>query len=154
MTTHANTIITQIAQLPKLSMEALWALWDELHDRRPGHHQRTYLESRIAYKLQERAFGELPSHVRRKLELIGETGEVPNHRRRAESELAPGTTLVREFNGITHRVTVMNDGRFEFDGRPFKSLSKVAREITGTVYSGPVFFGLKPTSRERKAARI
>ncbi|MEO7380264.1 MAG: DUF2924 domain-containing protein, partial [Paracoccaceae bacterium] len=82
-----------------------------------------------------------------------ETGEVPNSKRRAESQLAPGTTLVREYNGITHRVKVMEDGRFDLDGRPFNSLSRVAREITGTPYSGPVFFGLKPTSRQRKAAR-
>ena len=153
MTTQANTSIAQIAQLPQLSMESLWALWDELFDRRPGHHHRTYLESRIAYKLQERAFGSLAGHVRRKLEQIGETGEVPNHKRRAESELAPGTTLVREYNGITYRVKVMEDGRFDLNGRPYKSLSKVAREITGSVYSGPVFFGLKPSSRERKAAK-
>ncbi len=153
MTTQANTSIAQIAQLPQLSMESLWALWDELFDRRPGHHHRTYLESRIAYKLQERAFGSLAGHVRRKLEQIGETGEVPNHKRRADSELAPGTTLVREYNGITYRVKVMEDGRFDLNGRPFKSLSKVAREITGSVYSGPVFFGLKPSSRERKAAQ-
>ena len=153
MTTHASTTIAQIAQLPNLSMENLWSLWDDLFDRRPGHHQRTYLESRIAYKLQERAFGGLPGPVRSKLEKIGETGEVPNHKRRAESELTPGTSLVREYNGITHRVKVMEDGRFDLNGRPFKSLSKVAREITGTIYSGPVFFGLKPSSRERKAAR-
>ena len=56
MTTHANATIAQIAQLPQLSMQNLWALWDDLFDRRPGHHQRTYLESRIAYRL-ERAFG-------------------------------------------------------------------------------------------------
>ena len=59
MTTQANTTIAQIAQLPQLPMENLWALWDDLFDRRPGHHQRTYLESRIAYRLQERAFGGL-----------------------------------------------------------------------------------------------
>jgi hypothetical protein len=153
MTTQASTIIAQMAQLPALPMENLWALWDELFDRRPGHHQRTYLESRIAYKLQERAFGGLSGHIRAKLEKIGETGEVPNHKRRGATELAPGTTLVREYNGVTYRVMVMDDGRFELNGHPFKSLSKVAREITGTVYSGPVFFGLKPSSRDRKAAQ-
>ena len=153
MMTQANTTIAQIAQLPNLPMDNLWALWDELFDRRPGHHQRTYLESRIAYKLQERAFGGLPGHVRTKLEKIGETGEVPNHKRRAENELAPGTTLVREYNGITYRVRVLEDSRFDLDGRPFKSLSAVARAITGSVYSGPVFFGLKPSSRDRKAAQ-
>ena len=154
MTTQASTTIAQIAQLTNLSMESIWALWDELFDRRPGHHHRTYLESRIAYKLQERAFGGLPGHVRTKLEKIGETGEMPNHKRRAESELSPGTTLVREYDGITYRVKVMDDGRFDLNGRPFKSLSRVAREITGTVYSGPVFFGLKPSSRERKVAQV
>ena len=153
MTTSATTISAQIAQLPTLPMESLWALWDELFDRRPGHHQRVYLESRIAYRLQERAFGGLPDHVRIKLEKIGQTGIVPNSKRRAECELAPGTTLVREYNGITYRVKVMDDGRFDLDGRPFASLSRVAREITGTPYSGPVFFGLKPTSRQRKAAQ-
>jgi hypothetical protein len=153
MTTQAITPSVQIAQLPHLAMENLWALWDELFERRPGHHHRTYLESRIAYRLQERAYGGLSSHIRRRLEDIGRTGAVPNHKRRAETELSPGTTLIRDFNGITHRVTVMDDGRFDLNGTPFKSLSKVAREITGTAYSGPVFFGLKPTSRERKAAR-
>ena len=154
MTTQASTTIAQIAQLPSLPMDSLWALWDELFDRRPGHHHRTYLESRIAYKLQERAFGGLSGHLRIKLEKIGETGEIPGNKRRAESDLSAGTTLVREYDGVTYRVKVMEDGRFDLNGRPFKSLSKVAREITGTVYSGPVFFGLKPPSRARKAAQI
>ena len=154
MTTQASTTIAQIAQLPSLPMDSLWALWDELFDRRPGHHHRTYLESRIAYKLQERAFGGLSGHLRIKLVKIGETGVIPGHKRRAESDLSAGTTLVREYDGVTYRVKVMDDGRFDLNGRPFKSLSKVAREITGTVYSGPVFFGLKPPSRARKAAQI
>lgn len=153
MTTQHDPVAAQMAQLPHLPMPRLWALWDELFNQRPGHHHRTYLESRIAYKLQERAFGGLPSHVRRKLELIGKTGEVPNHKRRADASLVPGTTLVREYNGITYRVRVLEDGRFDLDGRPFKSLSAVARAITGSVYSGPVFFGLKPSSRDRKAAQ-
>ena len=80
--------------------------------------------------------------------------KVPNQRRRAEGELAPGTTLVREYNGISYRVRVLDDGRFDLDRRPFKSLSAVARVITGTQYSGPVFFGLKPTGRERQAALV
>jgi Protein of unknown function (DUF2924). len=150
LTTQANSIVAQIAQLPQLPMENLWALWDEFFDRRPGHHHRTYLESRIAYKLQERAFGSLPAALRRRLEKIGETGEVPNQKRRSENLLAPGTVMVREYNGLTYRVTVLDDGRFELDGRPYKSLSAVARAITGSTYSGPVFFGLKPSHRDRQ----
>lgn len=150
MTTQANGIVAQIAQLPRLSMENLWVLWDEFFDRRPGHHQRTYIESRIAYKLQERAFGGLPTALRRRLEKIGETGEVPNQKRRTESQIAPGTVMVREYNGLTYRVMVLDDGRFELDGHPYKSLSAVARAITGSTYSGPVFFGLKPSHRDRQ----
>ena len=150
MTTQANSIVAQIAQLPHLPMKNLWALWDEFFDRRPGHHHRTYLESRIAYKLQERAFGGLPATLRRRLEKIGETGEIPNQKRRAESQVAPGTVMVREYNGLTYRVTVLADGRFELEGRPYKSLSAVARAITGASYSGPVFFGLKPSHRDRQ----
>ncbi len=150
MTTHANSVAIQIAQLPDLPMENLWGLWDEFFDRRPGHHHRTYLESRIAYKLQELAFGGLSATIRRRLEKIGETGEVPNQKRRSESTIAPGTMLVREFNGIDHRVTVLDDGCFEYQGNRYKSLTAVARAITGTNYSGPVFFGLKPCHRERR----
>lgn len=149
MTTHAS-IAAQIAQLPQLPMANLWSLWDEFFDRRPGNHHRTYIESRIAYKLQERAFGALPGALRRKLERIGETGEVPNQKRRNESQVTPGTVMVREYNGITYRVMVIDDGRFDLDGRPYKSLSAVARAITGSSYSGPVFFGLKPCHRDRQ----
>lgn len=145
-----TNVTVRIAQLPNLHMQDLWSLWDELFDQRPGHHNRTYLENRIAYKLQERAFGGLTISVRRRLEKIGMTGEVPNHKRRNHTQIAPGATLVREYNGLSYRVTVLEDGRFEFQGQPFKSLSAIARAITGSAWSGPVFFGLKPSSRDRK----
>jgi hypothetical protein len=92
----------------------------------------------------------LQAALRRRLEKIGETGEVPNQKCRAENPIAPGTVMVREYNGLTYRVTVLADGRFEFDNRPYKSLSAVARAITGSSYSGPVFFGLKPSHRDRQ----
>ncbi len=149
MTAQIN-VAAQIAQLPTLPMQNLWALWDEFFDQRPGHHNRPYLESRIAYRLQERAFGGLNPTTKRKLEKIGKTGEVPNHKRRADTQIAPGATLIRQYNGLTYRVAVLDDGRFEFQGKPYKSLSAIARAITGSAWSGPVFFGLKPSSRVRK----
>lgn len=148
--TISTNVTVRIAQLPNLPMQDLWSLWDELFDQRPGHHNRTYLESRIAYKLQERAFGGLTISARRRLEKIGKTGEVPNHKRRSQTQIAPGATLIREYNGLSYRVTVLDDGRFEFQGQPYKSLSAIARAITGSAWSGPVFFGLKPSSRDRK----
>lgn len=77
MTTHASqeTVAARLAQLPYLPMENLWALWDQYFDRRPGHHHRTWLESRLAYKIQEEAFGAMSSSLKRRLEKIGETGD-------------------------------------------------------------------------------
>ena len=146
MTTHASqeSVAARLAQLPYLPMENLWALWD--------HHHRTWLESRLAYKIQEEAFGAMSSSLKRRLEKIGETGEVPNQKRRAENQLAPGATLIREYNGIAHQVKVLDDGRFEYQARAYKSLSGVAKAITGTAWSGPAFFGLRQPAPKRQGA--
>ena len=86
MTTHAGpadpaTVAARVAQLPHLPMDSLWALWDEYFEERPKHHHRTWLESRLAYRIQERAFGALKPATRRKLEEIGETGILPRQLR-------------------------------------------------------------------------
>ena len=77
MTAHAQPTITSVAArvagLPHLSMGDLWKLWDEHFDERPAHHHRVWLETRLAYKIQERAFGGLKPSLRKKLEDIGET---------------------------------------------------------------------------------
>lgn len=109
MTTHASkeAVAARLAQLPYLPMENLWALWYQYFDRRPGHHHRTWLESRLAYKIQEEAFSAMSSSLKRRLEKIGETGEAPNQKRRAGNQLAPDATLIREYNGIAHLVKVL-----------------------------------------------
>lgn len=61
--------------------------------------------------------------------------------------------LTRIFRDVEYRIVVTPDGDYDFDGRRFQSLSKIAREITGTPWSGPVFFGLKPTAAARKASK-
>lgn len=147
----AGHIAEQIAQLPYLPMENLWALWDQLFEQRPNHRNRTYLETRLAYRLQERAFGGLSPSVRRRLEQIGETGIVPRLSQREANSLLPGTLLTREYDGVVHRVVVRGPGDFEHQGRRYKSLSAIARAITGTQWSGPAFFGLKVSRRGDKA---
>lgn len=156
MTAHApnpneSGVAARIAQLPDLPMDGLWALWDEYFDERPNHHHRTWLESRLAYKIQERAFGGLRPALKRKLEQIGETGILPARLQREADRLLPGTTLTRIHDDIEHRVLVHGPRDFEYDGRRFKSLTAVARHITGTQWSGPVFFGLKPGHRKEPA---
>ena len=113
MTTHASppdaaSVAARVAQLPHLPMDNLWALWDQHFDERPNHHHRTWLESRLAYKIQERAFGGLKGSVRRKLEEIGETGLLPARLRREADRLLPGTILTRVYDDVEHQVLVLS----------------------------------------------
>lgn len=155
MTAHAapnTSVALQIARLPHLSMEDLWQLWDEYFDERPSHHHRGWLESRLAYKIQERAFGGLKPSLRKKLEEIGETGLLPKQLRGDAQRLLPGTVLTRVFDDVEHRVLVRAANDFEYQGQRFKSLSAVARHITGTQWSGPLFFGLKTPAAKKVMA--
>lgn len=96
----------------------------------------------IAYEVQARHYGGLRPAVKRRLDKIagGQTGGAADGAARAPV-LDPGVRLVREWNGVTHTVTVTDDG-FEWQGHRYGSLSEIAREITGARWSGPRFFGL------------
>ena len=153
MTTHAPlpdtaTVSARIAQLSLLPMDSIWAMWDEHFDQRPNHHHRTWLESRLAYKLQERALGSLKVSVRRKLESIGETGVLPKNLQREADRLLPGTILTRIYDDVEHQVLVRGVGDVEDRGQRFTGLTAVARVITGCPWSGPLFFGLKTRSKQ------
>lgn len=140
-----TSVAAQVATLPSLPIKELWALWDRYFPRRPGKPNRDYLESRIAYKIQEAAFGGLSPDTRRQLANIGiRHSKIKQRRQSRDIQLAPGTVLVREWQARDHRVTVTAAGAYEYQGRCFKSLSAVARHITGTPWSGPLFFGLRP----------
>jgi len=141
-----TSITAQITAISDLSMAQLWTLWDEYFESRPRHHHRTWLETRLAYRIQERAFGGLKGTVRRKLESIGETGKLPDRLRRDADRLLPGSVLTRSYDDVEHRVLVRGMRDFEYEGQRFSSLSAVAGHITGTHCSGPKFFGLKVKS--------
>ena len=145
-----QSLAARVATLPKLPMKDLWALWDKYFPRRPSHHHRTYVEGRVAFKIQEEAFGGIKPDTRQQLIKIGEAQSKFNTRRKAEICVAPGTVLIREDDNREHRVTAQADGSFEFEGQRFNSLSAVARHITGSQWSGPVFFGLVKTQRRAK----
>lgn len=145
-----QSVAARVAALANMPMPDLWALWDKYFLRRPGHHNRSYVEARIAYKIQEEAFGGLKPEVRHQLMRIGEAQSRIKQRIVREISIVPGTVLVREYGEREHRVTALADGGFEYEGRRFKSLSAVARHITGSQWSGPVFFGLVKSQREKK----
>ena len=94
---------------------------------------------------QELAYGGVRPETRARLEALGEQldgGNVVLRRIRADSRPLAGTRLLREWQGVEHAVTVLADG-FEWEGRPYRSLSAIARAITGTRWNGRTFFGLK-----------
>ena len=96
--------------------------------------------------------GGLKPATRRKLEEIGETGILPRQLRHDANRLLPGTVLTRIFDDVEHRVLVRGPNDFEYQGQRFKSLTAIARHITGTPWSGPAFFGLKTKHGQKEPA--
>ena len=148
---HEPSVTTQLAALPGLPMNELWALWDAHFPRRPGTWSRDYVISRLTYRIQELAYGSMDPDIRRRLLRMGESQSKIGQRYKLEAQLLPGTVFVREWGERTHRVTVSPDGRFELDGKLFRSLSAASRHITGTQWSGPKFFGL--ITDDRRSAK-
>jgi hypothetical protein len=135
----------RLAALRTLPTAELKRQWRELFGTEPPPFNRPYLQSRLAYRIQELAYGGLKPEMRARLEALGEQldgGNVVLRRVRADSRPLPGTRLLREHAGVEHVVTVLADG-FEWEGRPYRSLSAIARAITGTRWNGWTFFGLK-----------
>jgi hypothetical protein len=144
MTNH-DPIPARLAALKSTPTKDLKDQWRELFDSEPPPFNRRYLESRLAYRIQELAYGGLKPETVRRLERLGEEldgGDRKKSRIRADFHPIAGTRLLREWQGVEHVVTVTVDG-FEWQGRPYKSLSAIARAITGTRWNGWVFFGLK-----------
>jgi hypothetical protein len=137
-----KSIAAQVAALPKTPTPELKQMWRELFDREPPGFSRNYLISRLAYRIQELAYGGLRPATRAKLEALADALDPQAARKRLVNGPVVGTQLIREWRGSEHKVTVLADD-FEWEGRRYKSLSAVARAITGTRWNGPVFFGLR-----------
>lgn len=140
-----DTTLAQVAALKILPTAELKRRWRELFETDPPPYNRRFLESRLAYRIQELAFGGLKPETIARLEALGEQldgGKIDVRRKRGDDKPIAGTRLIREWQGVEHVVTVTNDG-YEWQGRPFKSLSAIANAITGSRWNGWVFFGLK-----------
>ena len=144
MTTH-DPIPARLAALKTATTAELKAQWRDLFDSEPPPYNRRFLESRLAYRIQELAYGGLKQETIKRLQAIAaelDGGDPERRRRPVKDRPISGTRLIREWQGVEHCVTV-RDEDFEYQGRPYKSLSAVARAITGTRWNGLVFFGLK-----------
>lgn len=144
MTTH-DPIPARLVALKTTPTPDLKVQWRELFASEPPPFNRQYLVTRLAYRIQELAYGGLKPETIRRLEKLGEDLDGGNPiKRRIRTDIKPitGTRLLREWQGVEHVVTVTADG-FEWQGRPYQSLSSIARAITGSRWNGWIFFGLK-----------
>jgi hypothetical protein len=134
-----------LARLPELDLGELRQQWRALYKSEASPHlSRELLVRAVAYRMQEIAVGGLrPGQQRQLRQFARQLKENREEPIRARPELKPGTRLVREWQGRTYEVLVL-DGAFSWQGTSYRSLSAVARKITGTPWSGPLFFGLKP----------
>jgi hypothetical protein len=140
----SKSVLAQIGALKSMDAKALKVCWRELFDTEPPPYNRRFLESRLAYRIQELAYGGLkPETVERLAALARQVGgKAAGRARVAQERPIAGTRLLREWQGVEHSVIVRDDG-FEYQGRPYKSLSAIARQIAGSRWNGWVFFGLK-----------
>jgi hypothetical protein len=137
-------VLRQLTLLKEGTTADLKQRWLELFGKDAPPFSRTYLQSRLGHRIQELAYGGLKAETVSRLEALGERldgGNIVLRRIRADDRPIAGTRLVREYRGVEHVVTVLPNG-FDYEGRPYQSLSAIARAISGTRWNGWTFFGL------------
>jgi hypothetical protein len=140
-----EALVVEIASLSQLGIDDLRERWKAMYGKAPSQEiGRSFLTRAIAYRLQERAYGGLRPSTRRLLARVAEETATGSSAKKPQIRKAQsGTILIRQWQGNAHRVTMLDDG-VSFNGKRYRSLSEVAREITGSRWSGPRFFGLRP----------
>jgi len=161
-----TSIVTEINRLRRMTVGELRVEWERLYGEPSRSRNKDFLFRRCAYRTQELLYGGLSAAAQERMLALtpatfvrsqipaglnphtrGMTSTLPGTSLRRDPRLpAPGSTLVRRYKGVDVRVTVLDDG-FEWDGRRYDSLSEVAFAVTGSHWSGPLFFGLRQRSR-------
>ena len=143
----------EIARLPDLGHDELRRRWKLLFGHSaPKSLRRRFMARAIAYQMQVAAYGGLSTATKRRLREIANA--ISNGDRTGAFsgvQIKPGTQLIRQWQNTTHTVMVLDEG-FALDGRTYKSLSAIAKAITGTNWNGYAFFGIKRAARANKAA--
>jgi hypothetical protein len=147
----SSEISAKLAELPYLPKIRLLAMWQGLYAKpAPPRIRRELMIPILAYRIQEKALGGLKKETFARLHKLAQELELRPSRSYVANRIKPGTRLLRQWRGATHEVTVNPDG-YLYRGKSYPSLSIIARQITGTPWSGPRFFGLKtqPLARKR-----
>jgi hypothetical protein len=138
-----------LTRLPTCNRAELTAEWLRLYRTKPpAQIGRNLLMAAVAYRLQEQILGGLQPELRRQLRAIAGQARHGGEPALAAPRLKPGTKLLRDWQGHTHEVLVGENG-FLWQQAQYRSLSQIARAITGTRWSGPLFFGLKGRAKEK-----
>lgn len=144
MMSRIDTIIAAMPAMPRRDVEAHWR---KLGEGEAPRLPDPLLRRVTAQLLQERRYGDVPAIIRRELAHMSEAAAGSTGKREPglvmPIRLSEGTRLIREWNGRTIEVLVVG-GAFEWEGRNYKSLTKIAHEVTGAHWSGPRFFGMRP----------
>lgn len=145
--TSDPAVEAEIARLGDLGLPELRDFWAKRFGPVPKHQSADLMRRRIAYELQVHAYGGLKLETRKRLRKLYEAFKAdPTYTPQANYGLKPGTILTREWRGVTHKVGILNEG-FEYQGKQYASLSEIAGLITGSKWSGPVFFGFRRPRR-------
>src|SRR5580704_13432474 len=139
-----SSIAQRLSSLASLNRAELCELWQQLFNSAPNPKiRRPAIIRFLAYRIQEQAYGSLSAASERRLrQLDGAVAGNSNLKISSDREIHPGTRLIREWQNHVHLVNVETKG-YEYRGVRYRSLSEIARLITGTRWSGPLFFGLK-----------
>lgn len=145
MATELEVMIeAEVAALEAMGLEELRAVWRGRYGQPPKLRSPRMLRLNLAWRLQADAFGGLDAETKRRLRRGGAGGT-------AADQLQPGVRLIREWKGVPHEV-VVEEGGFRYQGKAWKSLSEIARHISGTRWNGPRFFGLRPVAPKATVA--
>jgi hypothetical protein len=146
----SGQIAQEIERISGLDFASVRGLWRATFKKEPpGALTRDLLVRQLAWRIQEKAFGGHDAATQRLLDAYGrqDADKVVLFRR-----LKPGTSVVREYQGVRHIVTISEDG-FVWQGKTYDSLSAIAREITGVRWNGPRFFGLRTGDKAGSARK-
>ena len=140
---NSASLANDLVELSGLDRDALVEQWRSIYKPQPpANISRSLLIRAIAYRLQENALSGLKPSAGRFLAQVAEDASAGRKSAAPPSVIKSGTRLLREWHGVTHEVIILNDG-VQYQGKSYRSLSEVARIITGARWSGPLFFGLK-----------
>lgn len=138
---RAANLDAELKAMAAMTPVQLKQAWSDISGVNLPHASPSLLRHLIGHKLQEKAIGKLPTYIERELDRLGGNSDADPPIMSRRGPILPGTRFVREWNGKTIAVTATEAG-FEWDSETYRSLSEIARRVTGAHWSGPRFFGL------------